>query len=120
MDSKQHLIVLQAAAEGSLPIRIESDAVVPTAVVGDLVSGGYLTAIDASDSEGRVFINASITVSGRDHLRHLRTVHPPGTVKELLAGRIPIVIRVLLAIAASVIGSYVLARVLSGAIGLGI
>jgi hypothetical protein len=120
MESKQHLTVLQEAADGSLPIRIDSTSVVPVAVVAELVSGGYLTAIDASTSDGFAFVNVSITTSGRDHLRHLRRVHPPSTIKELLAAKIPYPVRVLMAIAASVAVSYALTRVVFHASRLGI
>lgn len=114
MESTQHLIVLQQAAEGSLPARIDSDRVVSLSATRDLIRNGYIVAKDVSSPEQAAFVNLSITSSGRQHLQHLRKIHPPATPRDWLAGRIPLWLRMLIS-AAIAIGLLYVSRLISGA-----
>jgi len=68
---KQHLIILELAAQGKLPEKIDSASHLSVTVVRELIDAGYLKAIDASSLEGIACIQPKITLAGREYLaRH--------------------------------------------------
>jgi hypothetical protein len=69
---KEHLIVLDLAAQGKLPENIDSASHVSVAVVQELVDDGYLKAIDASSLDGLAYMKPRITLTGREYLAQLK------------------------------------------------
>ena len=69
---KEHMIVLELAAQGKLPDNIDSSSNVSVAVVQELVDAGYLKAIDASSFDGVAYMEPRITLTGREYLAQLR------------------------------------------------
>jgi hypothetical protein len=60
------------AARGALPDQINEESELPIAVVRELIEGGCLQAIDASSFDGDAYLNARITLKGREYLRKLQ------------------------------------------------
>jgi hypothetical protein len=73
MSAQTHLAVLKHAAEGTLPQQIDETSEVPINLVQELVTAGYLKAIDASSFDGPAFVDPKITLSGREYLRTLES-----------------------------------------------
>jgi hypothetical protein len=69
---KQHLIVLELAAQGKLPENIDSGSHIPVTVVQELIDAGYLKAIDASSFDGVAYMEPKITLTGREYLAQLK------------------------------------------------
>jgi hypothetical protein len=70
---KQYRSVLELAAQNKLPTKID-DATDPSAsLVQELLEAGYLWAIDASSFDGPAYLNARITLPGREYLARLQS-----------------------------------------------
>jgi hypothetical protein len=69
---KEHLIVLDLAAQGMLPDNIDNTSHVSVTVVQELVDAGYLKAIDASSFDGLAYMEPRITLAGREYLAQLK------------------------------------------------
>lgn len=68
--------ILDQAALGMLPARIDSDAVVSRTVIAALVATGHLSSVEATGGGEPVFIGVVITPAGRRLLRELRQGDP--------------------------------------------
>jgi hypothetical protein len=80
-----HLRVLELASRDALPEQIHEQSEIPIAIVRELVEAGYLHALDASSMDGDAYLNARITLPGREYLRHLQR-EASAPEKELIAG----------------------------------
>jgi hypothetical protein len=69
---KQHLIILELAAQGKLPEKIDSASHLSVTVARELIDAGYLKAIDASSHDGIAYIGPKITLAGREYRARLR------------------------------------------------
>ncbi len=69
---KEHLIVLDLAAQGKLPYNIDSASHVSVAIVRELIDAGYLKALDASSFDGVAYMEPRITLAGREYLAELK------------------------------------------------
>lgn len=71
---KEHLNVLEMAAEGRLPCHIDHTSNISIDVVQELISAGYLKAIDVTtlSSVGAEYMQPKITLTGREYLEKLR------------------------------------------------
>ncbi|MFZ7095687.1 hypothetical protein ACOPJQ_07640 [Luteimonas dalianensis] len=96
MDSRDHLEVLQQVFDGSIPARVDERSGLPLAAVGDLVTGGHLAAAQVSKGPDPAWLNLTVTARGRQHLRHLRSLHPPRSVDEGFKRMVPLWLRVAL------------------------
>ncbi len=68
---EKHMRILELAAKGSLPEKIDSTSDLPIEVVQELVDAGHLKAIDASSLDGIAYIKPKITLAGREYLSEL-------------------------------------------------
>lgn len=66
-------MILEMAAQGKLPDRIDATSDLPVAIIKQLVNAGYLDATDASSCEGVAYLDPEITLAGREYLDELRT-----------------------------------------------
>src|SRR5690606_35877561 len=64
-----YINVLDAAARGKLPDRVNERSDPPFDLVRELVEAGLLTAIDASSHDGFEYLDPRITFAGREYLR---------------------------------------------------
>jgi hypothetical protein len=69
---KQHLMILEMAAQGKLPDKIDTTSDLSVTSVEQLVDAGYLTATDASSCDGAAYLEPKITLAGREYLDELR------------------------------------------------
>ena len=67
----EHRQLLEAAASGTLPERIDESGSMSVAVVRELVEAGLLQALDASSMDGAEYLDPRITVAGREYLNEL-------------------------------------------------
>lgn len=65
---KDHLDILELAARGNLPERLDSSSTLTISVVQELIDAGLLKAIDASSSDGLAYLEPKITLAGREYL----------------------------------------------------
>jgi hypothetical protein len=65
--------VLELAAQGKLPPNIDDSTDPSASVVRELLEAGYLWAIDATSFSGPAFLNARITLPGREYLATLQS-----------------------------------------------
>lgn len=81
-----YISVLNAAARGGLPDRINERSDPPFGLVRELVEAGLLTAIDASSHDGFEYLDPRITFSGREYLRQNApsSVSPSRSILERL------------------------------------
>ena len=96
MESRDHLDILQHVSDGSIPSRVDSGSGLPLRAVADLVAGGHLAAAHASEGRDPAWLNLTVTPLGRQHLRHLRRLHPPGSMDEVIKRVVPLWLRVIL------------------------
>ena len=96
MDSREHLEVMQLVSDESIPSRVDSGSRVSLAAVTDLVTRGYLEAAHTSGGQDPAYLNLTVTPQGRQHLRRLRSLHPPGSVRETYERAVPLWLRVIL------------------------
>lgn len=73
---QEHLYLLDLAARGALPERVDNSSELSFVVVRELVEAGYLSAIDASSLDGYAYLNPRITLSGREYLARLQKDQP--------------------------------------------
>lgn len=111
MDSKDHFVVLQQVSDGSIPARVDAGTGLSLAAVADLVSGGHLAAAQVSAGSEPAFLNLTITPLGRQHLRRLRSLHPPESVRDAFTRMVPPWVRVVLAFLVVAAGLYLSERV---------
>jgi hypothetical protein len=76
MNIDPRIPILDQAALGTLPARIDSDAVVSRRLIADLVATGHLSSVEAAGGGEPVFIDVAITPAGRRLLRELRQSDP--------------------------------------------
>lgn len=69
---KEHLVVLDMAAQSKLPDNIDGTSEVSVDVVGELVDAGFLKALDASSFAGVAYMDPKITLAGREYLAELK------------------------------------------------
>jgi hypothetical protein len=69
---KQHLIILEMAAQDKLPDKIDTASGLSVASVEQLVDAGYLKATDVSSCDGVAYLEPKITLAGREYLDELR------------------------------------------------
>lgn len=94
MESRDHLDVLQQVSDESIPARVDARSGLPLAAVRDLVGGGYLLAARASEGPDPAWLNLTVTPQGRQHLRRLRSLHPPRSIDEGFKRMVPLWVRV--------------------------
>lgn len=70
---KQHLKILELAAEKKLPEQIDETSELPVEIVAELIEAGYLKAIDASSFDGTAYFQSKITLLGREYLNELKS-----------------------------------------------
>lgn|SRR5690606_20327767 len=102
MESREHLDVLQQAFDESIPARVDARSGLPLAAVSDLVGGGYLAAARVSEGPDPAWLNLTVTPQGRQHLRRLRSLHPPRSLDEGFQRMVPFWLRVVLGVLISV------------------
>jgi hypothetical protein len=70
--------LLELAASGQLPERIEEQSTPEFNIFRELIEAGYLTAVDASHMLGRAYLQPRITLAGREYLQQQRPrmAHP--------------------------------------------
>ena len=66
------MAILELADQGGLPKRIDGASDLPVEMVRELVDAGHLKAIDASSFSGPAYLEARITLAGREYLAELR------------------------------------------------
>ena len=69
---KKHYQILKLASEAKLPKQIDETFDFPLEIVTELIDAGYLKAIDASSFDGTAYLEAKITLSGREYLSELQ------------------------------------------------
>ncbi|MFH0783235.1 MAG: toll/interleukin-1 receptor domain-containing protein [Pseudomonadota bacterium] len=69
---KDHLKILELASLDDLPEQIDESSELPVKIVSELIDAGYLKAIDATSFDGVAFLQAKITLSGREYLNTLK------------------------------------------------
>ena len=69
---KEHLEILEAAADKCLPEQIDESSGFPVEIVSELIDAGYLKAIDASSFDGTTYLQTKITLQGREYLGDLK------------------------------------------------
>jgi len=69
---KQHLKILEIAADKKLPEQIDETSELPVEIVSELIDAGYLKAIDASSFDGPAYLQTKITLQGREYLNGLK------------------------------------------------
>ncbi len=79
----EHLRILELASRGALPDSIDESSELSIEIVRELIEEGYLSAIDASSFDGKVYIEPRITLSGREYLRQLK-VEPHKAESDIL------------------------------------
>lgn len=72
MTTRDHLNILDLAAQGKLPESVDSASNLSITAVQELVDAGYLKAIDASSFDGVAYMEPKITLTGREYLAQLR------------------------------------------------
>ena len=65
---KEHLKILQLAPEKKLPEQIDESSEISVELASELIDAGYLKAIDTSSFDRTAFLQAKITVQGREYL----------------------------------------------------
>jgi hypothetical protein len=70
---KDHLKILEIAAENRLPERIDETSEFQIEIVTELIDAGYLKAIDASSFDGIAYLQTKITLQGREYLNELKS-----------------------------------------------
>lgn len=96
MESRDHLDILQQVSDGSIPSRVDAGSNLPMMAIADLVAGGYLTAAHALEGRDPAWLNLMVTPQGRQHLRRLRSLHPPRSIDEGFRRMVPLWLRVAL------------------------
>jgi hypothetical protein len=76
-----HRTLLAKAASTGLPDRIDRKSDIPIAVLQELVEDGYVNAVNAQSFDGPCFLQARITVSGREYLNVLDERHEAASLK---------------------------------------
>ena len=101
------LDVLQWAASGALPDRIDSASDVPVQIVRELIDSGHLSGIDGTTFDGPEFFEVRITTHGRDYLRELlareRLAQPPAKAAKYLTPAIKWIFGIIAAVIAAII-----------------
>ena len=69
---KDYLEILDLASIDDLPEQIDESSELPVKIVSELIDAGYLKAIDATSFDGVAFLQAKITLSGREYLNTLK------------------------------------------------
>jgi DNA-binding MarR family transcriptional regulator len=70
---KEHLEILEIAAEKKLPEQIDESSELPVQIFSELIDAGYLKAIDASSYDGTAYLHVKITLQGREYLNELKS-----------------------------------------------
>jgi hypothetical protein len=70
---KEYLDILELAAEGYLPEKIDETSEISVDKVRELIEAGYLRAIDVSSLAGIAYSNPKITLPGREYLNELKS-----------------------------------------------
>lgn len=83
MSLDEHLRILTLAARGELPHSIVENSPVSVAIVRELVEAGLLHAIDASSFDGPEYLDARITMEGRQYLAQYRESDKPGAAPTM-------------------------------------
>ena len=65
---KEYLNILELAAKGNLPKKIDETSEISVNTVKELIEAGYLSAIDTSSLDGISYLNTRITLIGRKYL----------------------------------------------------
>jgi hypothetical protein len=76
-----HRALLAKAASTGLPDRIDRTSDISLAVLQELIEDGYINAVDAQSFEGSGYLQARITVSGREYLNILDERHEAASLK---------------------------------------
>lgn len=83
----EHQRILEHAAAGNLPSEIREGGELPIGIVRELYEQGLLQAVDAGSFDGVCYLEARITVPGREYLNnlHLRSFEasPAGITKRI-------------------------------------
>ena len=66
-----HRALLAKAATTGLPDNLDRKSDIPMGALQELVEDGYINAIDAQSMDGPCYLQARITVSGREYLNVL-------------------------------------------------
>ena len=75
MNTREYLLALFDINSGSLPVRIASDEFISRELLSELILKGYvITTMQAPDKS--VFMNPSLTQSGKNMLSELRKMNP--------------------------------------------
>jgi predicted RNA-binding Zn-ribbon protein involved in translation (DUF1610 family) len=67
----EHLKILKLATSKNLPEKIDENSDVSIEIVSELIDAGYIKAIDASSFDGVAYLDAKITLQGREYLKEL-------------------------------------------------
>jgi hypothetical protein len=76
-----HRALLTRAASTGLPDSIDGTSDIPIAVLRELVEDGYINAVNAQSFGGSCYLQARITVSGREYLNALDERHEATSLK---------------------------------------
>jgi hypothetical protein len=76
-----HRLLLARAASSGLPDHIDRTIDIPLGTLQELVEDGYVKAIDANSMDGPCYLEARITVSGREYLSVLEQRHEEASLK---------------------------------------
>lgn len=78
---KEYMKILEIAADGNFPEKIDETSELSVDTVRELIEAGYLTAIDASSFDGIAYLQARITLPGREYLDVLKSGAKEGLVE---------------------------------------
>jgi hypothetical protein len=112
MDSDAHLQILRLAAAGTLPSSIDSGSGVSVQAVQDLISSGYMEAIDTSSLDGTAFLDPRLTIYGREYFRVLEDRAHAASLTGKTRKHLPVMLKWVFGISAALIVAFITNKVI--------